>query len=106
MNSNRGTTLGAYLGKQTCLSYKQRRHHSRGKLGIIIRAKYIFLKMLAKLYLEKSQTIHNPTCLKSQKTGKSVIALGEDICLTRENSTTETMRDVGSRPNKPLGPHQ
>ena len=62
--------------------------------------------MLAKLYLENSQAINYPTCLKSQKTGKASIALGEDICLTRRNSTTETVPEVGSEPNKPLDLHQ
>ena len=44
MKSNRGTTLGAYLEKQTCLSCKQRGHDSRGKPGTIIRARYILKK--------------------------------------------------------------
>lgn len=104
MKSNKGITLGEYLGKETCLSHKQRGHDSRGKLSTIIRAMHIFLKILAKLYLENSQAIHNPTCLKSQKTGKVVIDVGEDIWLTKKNSTTETMPEVGSKPNKPLDP--
>ena len=42
MKSNKGITLGEYLGKETCLSHKQRGHDSRGKLSTIIRAMHIF----------------------------------------------------------------
>lgn len=49
MKSNRGTTLGEYLGEQTCLSYKQRGHDSRGKLSTIIRATNTFKKYIGKV---------------------------------------------------------